>query len=184
MGECRGRAVTAGRTLLDSGMSMNTPVAPAGVAHAAPSAQDPALCRGWPLGDFQEFTPRPGAVPPARRRARLLVRAWGLSPLSDDVAQVVAELVANAVAACAAPAGPGPVRVWVLADRHSVLALVADPSPQPPRPAHADTSAEHGRGLTLVAGLSARWGWYPTPETGGKTVWALITAGTVPSPDP
>ena len=34
-----------------------------------------------------------------------------------------------------------------------------------------DPQEEGGRGLFLVAALSARWDWYPTPEPAGKVLW-------------
>jgi hypothetical protein len=34
-----------------------------------------------------------------------------------------------------------------------------------------DPQDEGGRGLFLVAALSARWDWYPTSEPAGKVVW-------------
>jgi anti-sigma regulatory factor (Ser/Thr protein kinase) len=189
---------------LKSGPSVRAPHAPGSVARAAaggagagglrvacplvegqgpstapapsPRAGQTAGSQGWPLGDFQEFTPHPRAVPPVRRRARFIVRAWGLAHLSDAVEHVVGELASNAVPASAAVLGACPVRVWILADRRRVLVLAWDASPDPPRPAPQDLDAEHGRGLVLVQALSQVWGWYPTPETGGKTVWALVTA--------
>ena len=33
---------------------------------------------------------------------------------------------------------------------------------------------ETGRGLMLVAAISERWDWSPTPDTGGKTVWCIV----------
>jgi hypothetical protein len=39
---------------------------------------------------------------------------------------------------------------------------------------------ERGRGLFLVAALSARWDWYLTKEPRGKVVWCEIEALSVP----
>jgi hypothetical protein len=39
----------------------------------------------------------------------------------------------------------------------------------------AGQEADGGRGLLLVEGISARWGWYATQEPGGgKVVWAVL----------
>ena len=40
-----------------------------------------------------------------------------------------------------------------------------------------DPEEEGGRGLFLVAVLSARWDWYPTQEPVGKVIWCRIEAG-------
>jgi len=72
----------------------------------------------------------------------------------------------------------GPVRLWLLSDRRKVLVLVWDANPQPPALIEAGDYAESGRGLFLVAAFSERWGSYPTPQTGGKVVWALCGMNT------
>ena len=89
-------------------------------------------------------------------------------PCGDDAALLVSELFGNSVrhAQSGAPretitvtirAGDGVVRVEVT-DRSGVGAPGL-------RPAGRD--AEGGRGLQLVAGLAARWGWR---QCGGRTV--------------
>lgn len=54
----------------------------------------------WPVRDFLELGALPGAVPSARLHARQIVWEWALTPLSEQVEQVVSELMTNAVAAC------------------------------------------------------------------------------------
>ncbi len=39
-----------------------------------------------------------------------------------------------------------------------------------------DPQEEGGRGLFLVAALSARWDWHPTREPAGKVVWCELEA--------
>jgi hypothetical protein len=37
--------------------------------------------------------------------------------------------------------------------------------------------AENGRGLAIIDTLTDRnWGWWPTPKSGGKVVWAALSA--------
>jgi len=74
----------------------------------------------------------------------------------------------------------GPVRLWLLTDTRKVLVLAWDANPQPPTLIEADELAENGRGLFLVHAFSERWGSYPTPQMGGKVVWALIRAELQP----
>jgi hypothetical protein len=61
----------------------------------------------------------------------------------------------------------------------SVLFLVWDATmPAPVRRVTAP-DAEHGRGLDIVAAMSARWGYYhPAGHPGGKCVWAIVQPET------
>ena len=74
------------------------------------------------------------------------------------------------------PGGPspsGPARVWMVLTRldEGVRIEVHDSScaPLPPATGFDDEDAEGGRGLTVVAGLAASWGWQP--DAFGKVVW-------------
>ncbi len=100
---------------------------------------------------------------------------WALTPLTEAVEQVVAELVTNSVAAARAMPLVQPVCLWLLSDARDVLVLVWDASQQPPALAEPDEYAESGRGLYLVQAFSERWGSYSIPQTGGKVVWALCS---------
>src|ERR1022692_3388526 len=148
---------------------------PSGAPVLVPPAQDRGtdMAAGWPVQDFLELGALPGAVPSARLHTRQLLWEWALTPLSAQAEQVVSELTTNAVTAARAMPQVPPVRLWLLTDKTRVLILVWDASPQPPALTQADEYAESGRGLLLVAMLSDRWGTYPTPQTGGKVVWAL-----------
>ena len=68
------------------------------------------------------------------------------------------------------------MRLWLLCDKARVLVVVQDASARPPTRVDVGEDAESGRGLLLVEAISGQWGWYPTPETGGKATWA-VTAG-------
>jgi len=87
---------------------------------------------------------------------------------------VVSELVGNAVMA-STEFGPAvaPMLVWLGSDTRTVLAAVADASPQPPMRLNPGPDAERGRGLALVEAFSSRWGWHGTTMAGlMKVVWA------------
>ena len=118
-----------------------------------------------------------GPIDASARTARVSATAqlaqWGRGHLSDDTASIVAELVANAVAA-SAPAGT-PVALGLTLTESSVMAEVFDRAPGEPVPRAAPPEAESGRGLHLVAVLSSRWGWAPLPG-GTKVVWAIVAA--------
>jgi len=127
----------------------------------------------WPLRDFIELGPLPGAVPCARLHSRQLMWEWGLTSLSESVELLVSELVTNAVKASRSTGLITPVRLWLRADKTRVLILVWDASPQAPARMNTSEDAEGGRGLLLVETISDSWAWYFPQETGGKVVWAL-----------
>lgn len=127
----------------------------------------------WPLQDYLEFGALAEAAPSARLHARQTLWEWALASLIEVVEQVVSELVTNSVAAASVMPQPGPVRLWLLSDGREVLVMVWDASPQPPSLKEVGAYAESGRGLFLVQAFSQCWGSYPTPQMGGKVVWAV-----------
>jgi anti-sigma regulatory factor (Ser/Thr protein kinase) len=140
-----------------------------------PHEHPPVGADQWPLQDFLELGALPSAVSCARLHARLVIQEWGLAPLANNVELLVSELVTNAVHASWRFGSALPVRLWLLAGRERVLIIVWDASPHAPIRAEVSAEAGSGRGLMLVAAISAQWGTSATPS-GGKTVWALITA--------
>jgi anti-sigma regulatory factor (Ser/Thr protein kinase) len=60
-----------------------------------------------------------------------------------------------------------------LDDSRAVAIVVTDPSPLPPVRHELSGDAECGRGLHIVAALSARWGW--RSQGTGKAVFAILT---------
>jgi anti-sigma regulatory factor (Ser/Thr protein kinase) len=137
--------------------------------------KETTMASDWPLRDSIELGALTSAVPCARLRARQVLWEWGLDRLSDDIELVVSELVTNAVQASGSLKQATPVRIWLLSDQAQILVLVWDASEQPPIRMDAGQEADGGRGLLLVEGISARWGWYATQEPGGgKVVWAVL----------
>jgi hypothetical protein len=66
-----------------------------------------------------------------------------------------------------------PVRLWIESDRERALVRVWDGNDQLPERQEPDLDAEHGRGLLIVASLSAKSGVYQPEHSSGKVVWAL-----------
>ena len=128
--------------------------------------------RQWPFRDFLELGALPGAAASARLHAQHILWEWGKTSLTEQVVQVVSELVTNSITAARAMAPIPPVRMWLLSDTTTLLVLVWDANPDRPQITEPDDDAENGRGLLIVQALSERWGTYPTPQTGGKVVWA------------
>ncbi|WP_328388471.1 ATP-binding protein [Streptomyces sp. NBC_00400] len=112
---------------------------------------------------------RPESVAVARRLVRCALTAWGLEELADDGALVVSELVTNAVQHARSEVirlvvsrpGPGTVRIGVV-----------DKSKAPPRHRPPGNEDDSGRGLVLLAGLTAAWGTDRLPW--GKRVWGEL----------
>lgn len=118
---------------------------------------------------------RPRSVPRARRLLREQTAPWNLTPdATATAALLLSELLTNAVTHARVPPGRElRARCALLPD--GTLRLEVDDAnntePQPRDPAPDD---ESGRGLPLVATLSARWGTTPRPYGIGKTVWCEL----------
>jgi anti-sigma regulatory factor (Ser/Thr protein kinase) len=132
-----------------------------------------------PLRSYLELGALPTAVPCARLHARHVLWEWGLNGPAPDSELLVSELVTNAVKATAGRDG-ATVRLRLSRDSARVLIEVWDADPQAPETKDLgehgtpDPEEEGGRGLFLVAALSARWDWYPTREPAGKVVWCEL----------
>lgn len=109
---------------------------------------------------------------PARARECVRELLPALDPTTlDDILLAVSELVTNAV-----KHGAAPVRLTIEAEEGLVRLEVhdagaADDVPAPSRPT---VSARSGRGLLLVAAVSAAWGVTPATTQPGKSVWAAF----------
>ncbi|MFI7708015.1 ATP-binding protein [Nonomuraea sp. NPDC049480] len=107
------------------------------------------------------------------RRALLLV---GLErDLVEDAVLIVSELVTNAVLY-----GDAPYELVVRVDSVEVVCMVVDAGAARPMPRGADTQAESGRGLLIVAELSAGLygciphGFATCPGLAGKATWFAL----------
>ncbi|WP_256104359.1 ATP-binding protein [Streptomyces sp. ODS05-4] len=128
------------------------------------------------------FTSTPRGARLARRLVGVRLHEWGMpygSGPHEAVVLITAELTANAVRhghvpgrgfhlALRGTAEPRPVVVRVeVSDTRSERRL-----PRPGDLPQPDPQSTGGRGLVLVEGLAARWGWHPRADGPGKTVWA------------
>lgn len=121
----------------------------------------------------RRFEPTPTAARAARRFVTDVLESWGWHAVSDTAALVVSELSSNAIR-------HGRERFDVVVRRadRSIRIGVSDPSVELPvlGPEDVDVSADFGtggRGIALVAALSASWGF--DVHADGKTVWAELT---------
>jgi anti-sigma regulatory factor (Ser/Thr protein kinase) len=146
---------------------------------AAPAAESQFDAATRPALRMTELVlaPLDTAVPSARLHTRHVVREWELLEWAEDCELIVAELVTNAVAACARLARgilPPPVRLRLTAQPYSVQIEVWDGSDDLPELGRSQRADEPGGwGLVLVDALTARWGTYRTVG-GGKCVWAVV----------
>jgi len=108
----------------------------------------------------------------ARRFVEATLRTWGLGPLAEDALLVVTEMTANAVTHARSSSE------LVLERRPAGVRIeLTDGGSGIPEQQTVNYTSEHGRGLLLIAALSAEWGTRTLAGT-GKLVWAeLVLAG-------
>jgi anti-sigma regulatory factor (Ser/Thr protein kinase) len=89
-------------------------------------------------------------------------------PCADAAVLLVSEIFSNSIRHSRSGAPGGTVTVAVISGDGTVRVEVTDRAgPGTPELRPAGRDAEGGRGLRLVAGLAARWGWR---RRGGRTV--------------
>ena len=130
-----------------------------------------------------ELHPRPAAPAQARQLTRHYLTRWNLRALTTDAETIASEIVTNACAAVP-PGSAGLTIIYAIHAQPTGLHIrVWDIGPGHPAPTHPDPDAENGRGLAIIDALTAGdWGWWPTPESGGKVVHATLTADAQDAP--
>lgn len=113
------------------------------------------------------------SVPRARRMVGAELRGQGLpGDLVSDIMLVVSELVGNALRH-ARPLPTGDVKVsWAVRDRDVRVSVTDGGGPTSPRILKTPVSALGGRGLSIVAEMSATWGVERSATT--STVYATL----------
>ncbi|GLW72767.1 hypothetical protein Kpho02_50660 [Kitasatospora phosalacinea] len=120
----------------------------------------------------------PDAVMHARRFTARTLRHWSVDEEADTALLVVSELVTNAVAHT-----QGEIRLDLTLTGDRLRVAVNDASSRAPvRVESSDWEATGGRGLLLVAAMSAAWG--SVPLGGGKQVWCDIALPPREEPAP
>ena len=115
------------------------------------------------------FAPHPTAPRASRDFVTRTLLDWGLGPLVPCACLVLSELVTNSTVYAGTD-----IAVSVGWSLGALRLGVRDNSPDLPRQHHSQFDV-HGRGLSVVAGLSRAFGVLPTAE-GGKVVWAVLNA--------
>jgi len=126
-----------------------------------------------------DLAAEPAAAARARRLTRDTLVRWHLDHLADDAQAIASELAANAIAAAVPARAALPAIIFAVHQRPGqIRVIVWDNGPGRPRRAEPGPDAERGRGLGIIDTLTDRnWGWWPTPESGGKVVWAALPTG-------
>jgi anti-sigma regulatory factor (Ser/Thr protein kinase) len=132
-----------------------------------------------PRRDTFRIPKRKRHVPEARAQVRRILKDWSLDgELAHDIATVATELVTNAVRHCRVTLAQ--VEVTISLRGCGLLLEVSDPDKEHVPALRTSDGQEEtgGRGLLLVAGLAARWGYELRPFS--KCVWAyfLIPEGS------
>jgi anti-sigma regulatory factor (Ser/Thr protein kinase) len=114
------------------------------------------------------LTAGPAAAAEARRQVQAIIRTWDVPVDADDAVLLTSELVTNAITHVAGQT------IWlaITCGDDQFRVDVQDCSYAMPDPQTGPPDAETGRGLMLVASLSAEWGCYPTPA--GKAVYFAL----------
>jgi len=110
----------------------------------------------------------PAAAAEARRQVKAVISAWDCPVEADTAVLLTSELVTNAISHQAGAA----ITLAITFAFGQLRVDVHDTSCSMPVLADASVDAEAGRGLMLVATLSASWGVYRTPA--GKAVYFTL----------
>jgi anti-sigma regulatory factor (Ser/Thr protein kinase) len=140
------------------------------------------------MSDELELAALPSAVSLTRRFIEAYLRKWGLEELTDTASLIASEIVTNAVKATGMTEQPtdyaalrdaslGRVITRLLWSAAGLFIETWDSDQSQPAPSRPLDLDENGRGLMLIAALSADWGHYPAAT--GKVVWAQLA---IPGP--
>jgi anti-sigma regulatory factor (Ser/Thr protein kinase) len=163
---CLGRR--GGQTLRTSPLGVHLMV-----SASLPPALSAILQAARPAVESRRLAPHPTAPRAARDLVSRTLLEWRLSQQVPDACLVVSELVTNAMI----HAGTD-IDLAIAEHRRSIRIAVRDYSHDLPVEQHG-RSAEHGRGLGIVAELASAWGVLPHAD-GGKVVWAVFDAAARP----
>jgi hypothetical protein len=122
-----------------------------------------------PAVEWLRLAPHPTAPRAARDFVAHTLLVWGLGTLIPSASLVVSELVTNSTIHARTD-----IALSVTWSLDALRLTVRDNSPELPRQGYSQSDL-HGRGLSLVAGLSRAYGVLLTAD-GGKVVWAVLNA--------
>lgn len=118
-----------------------------------------------------EFQALPSRIGQVRRIVTAQLRYWRLEPLVDAAALGVTELLTNVHRHTGEDKH---CTVEIVFRRDHLTVSVRDHDPRLPRVRTAEPSATCGRGLALIAAVSASWGMRAQNDGSGKVVWFTL----------
>lgn len=132
---------------------------------------DRVTCTPRKLWDLK-FLAEPEEVAELRRVLRIHLGIWGLHHVTDDAELCLSELVSNVIT----HVGSGTPSTLVVSMRGSSLRIeVHDPDTRAlPTLIAANSDAETGRGMALVAAIAYRWGVQLLADR--KVTWCVLAA--------
>lgn len=139
------------------------------VTTTTPSAVSAVLATPIPAVQCLRLAPHPTAPRASRDFVTRALLGWRLGRVIPSASLVVSELVTNSTMYAGTD-----IALSVAWHRGALRLAVRDNSSRRPRQLYSVLDL-HGRGLTIVAGLSRAFGVLPTPD-GGKVVWAVLDA--------
>jgi hypothetical protein len=144
--------------------------------HTQPVSPDFRWLRSLPHRDYLEMDARDTAPGIARRWLEALLRKWSLEDHAGDAMLIASELISNSVAETGKVewARRPPVRLGLRGGPSVLVMQVWDAVLGAPVPRAAAPDEESGRGLAIVAGVSASCGFYYCNKGGGKVTWAIL----------
>jgi hypothetical protein len=135
------------------------------------------MLESLPHHDFLELAANDTAPRDARRRIGKLLPQWSLSQYEVAASLIASELVTNAMVATISVSWQEtvpPICLWLRAGPGIVAVLAWDAAVSAPARRDAADTDESGRGLAIIAALSAGSDYYYPPDIGGKVTWAVI----------
>jgi hypothetical protein len=147
------------------------------VSYARPSSPDPEFLAGLPRRSRLELGAYEASPRTARGHIARVLEEWSLPEFQDVATLIATELITNSVLEIAKHSWAvlPPVRLWLRGGPPGVAIFVWDPVMAAPVPRTAGEQDESGRGLGIVAELSAACGFYHAADPAGKVTWAAIT---------
>lgn len=139
------------------------------VEHSILSALTKVLATPALAVEWLRLAPHPTAPRASRDFVTRTLMDWRLGGVIASASVVISELVTNSTMYAGSD-----IVLSIAWDQGALRLTVRDNSPRPPHQRHAVLDL-HGRGLTIVAGLSRAFGVLPTAD-GGKVVWAVLDA--------